>query len=260
MLPNKTPTQPRLFAMDPIPEHQKKLPPIIVAMPAPPPAPLIAAAHGAPEAAADEPDPPVAVAERTWLTKRPYKRQKKTLQPAAAPAPTAAPPSALLIAAAHAPEAAADEPDAPSAKVAAASRAHPAGLTHLEEIVIEIIGITACNQGRSCEEYPYCGEVIDNDVVVRLRRVQVIMPSKNSGPGKEVTAVAVYWVANGIDRCRVGFLPAHRVKYATRYDGVLAQVTETFCPVAEGDKTVCKKYHCNKGFCHAVIISALNNN
>ena len=204
MLPNKTPTQPRLFAMDPTPKCQKKLPPVIVTTPAPPPTPFIAAAH--------------------------------------------------------APEAVANEPDAPSAKVAAASRAHLAGPTHPEGIVIEIVGITACNQGRSCEEHPYCGEVIDEDVVVRLRRVQVIMPSKDGGPGKEVTAVAVYWVTDGIDRCRVGFLPAHMVKYATRYDGVLAQVTETFCPVAEGDKTVREKYHCNKGLCHAVIISALNNN
>jgi hypothetical protein len=246
--------------MDPIPQHQKKLPPIIVATPVPPPAPLIVAAHGAPEAAANEPDPPVALTKRTWLTKRPYKRQKKSLQPAAAPAPTAAPPPAPIIVAANAPEAAADEPDAPSAKVAAASGAHQVGPTHPEGIVIEIAGITACNQGRSCEEHPYCWDVIDNNVVVCLCHLQVIMPSKNGGPGKEVTAMAVYWVTNGIDWCRVGFLPAHMVKYAARYDGVLAHVTETFGPVADGNKTVHKKYHRNKGFCCAVIISTINNN
>ena len=160
MLPNKTPTQPRLFTMDPTPKHQKKLPPVIVATPVPPPTPLIAAAH--------------------------------------------------------APEAAANEPDAPSAKVAAESHAHPAGPAHPEGIVFEIVGITACNQGCSCEEHPYCGEVIDDDVLVWLCHVQVIMPLKNGGPGKEVTPVAVYWVTNGIDCCRVGFLPAHMVKYATR--------------------------------------------
>ena len=82
--------------------------------------------------------------------------------------------------------------------------------------MIEIFGITACDQGCSCEEHPYCGEVIDDDVLVWLCHVQVIMPLKNGGPGKEVTPVAVYWVTNGIDCCRVGFLPAHMVKYATR--------------------------------------------
>jgi hypothetical protein len=192
--------------MYPIPKRQKKLPPVIVAAPAPPPIPLIVVAH-APETTANEPDP-----------------------------------------------------DAPSAMVAAAHRAHPAGPTHLEGVVIEIVGITACNQVCSCEEHPYCREVIDDNVVIRLCCIQVIIPSKNGGPGQEVTAVAVYWVTDGIDRCPVGFLPAHMVKYATRYDGVLAQVTETFCLVVEGDKTVCEKYHRNKGFCRAVIILALNNN
>ena len=72
--------------------------------------------------------------------------------------------------------------------------------------------------------------------------------------------MAVYWVTDGIDLCHVGFLTAHMVKYAIRYDGVLAQVTETFRPVAKGDKTVHEKYHRNKGFCRAVIILALNNN
>jgi hypothetical protein len=37
-------------------------------------------------------------------------------------------------------------------------------------------------------------------------------------------------------------------------------VTETFRPVAKGDKTVHEKYHRNKGFCRAVIILSLNNN
>ncbi len=49
-------------------------------------------------------------------------------------------------------------------------------------------------------------------------------------------------------------------KYATRYNGVLAQVTETFCPVAAGDESVRKKHHRNKGFCRAVIILGLKKN
>jgi hypothetical protein len=94
--------------------------------------------------------------------------------------------------------------------VAAARRAHTVGPTHPEGIVIEISGITACNQGRSCEEHPYCEESIDDNVIVRLRRVQVIMPSKNGGPEQEVTAVVVYWVTDGIDHCHVGFFtPSH---------------------------------------------------
>jgi hypothetical protein len=45
------------------------------------------------------------------------------------------------------------------------------------------------------------------DVVVRLRKVQVIVD------GKEESAVAVFVVSDGIDRCRVGFLPRHLLKH-----------------------------------------------
>ncbi len=41
--------------------------------------------------------PPIVVAERTYLTKRPYKCQKKAVEPAAGPAPTAAPAPAPLV-------------------------------------------------------------------------------------------------------------------------------------------------------------------
>ena len=163
--------------MNPIPKHRKKPPPVILAAPKLPAVPVtLIVATNAPEAIV-----------------------AKLL-----------PHTPILL------SAAAVEPEAPAAKVAAARCAHLAGPTHLEGIVINIVGITVCNQGHSCEEHPYCGEIIDNDVVAHLRRVQVIMPSKNGGPGQEVTAVAVYWVTNGIDHCRVGFLPHHMGKYATR--------------------------------------------
>ena len=128
----------------------------------------------------------------------PIPKHRKKPPPVILAAPT--PPPVPLIAAADAPEAmvakalaptpvllnaVVNEPVAPATKVAAVCRAHPAGPTHLEEIVIESIGITACNQGHSCEEHPYCGENIEDDVVVHLRQVQVIMPPKNGGPEQE---------------------------------------------------------------------------
>ena len=42
--------------------------------------------------------------------------------------------------------------------------------------------------------------------------------------GAEETAVAAYWVTDGIDRCRVGFLPRHLIRRAQFYDGKLVQV------------------------------------
>ena len=90
---------------------------------------------------------------------------------------------------------------------------HPPG------IVVEIVGTEAGDQGRSCKEHPAnCGEVLEPDVVVRLLKVQVMVE------GREETAIAVVWVTDGMDCCRVGFLPRHMVKHAARYDGSLAQV------------------------------------
>jgi hypothetical protein len=44
--------------------------------------------------------------------------------------------------------------------------------------------------------------------------------------GKEASVIAAYVVSDGIDRCRVGFLPRHLLKHWERYDGVLAQIVD----------------------------------
>jgi hypothetical protein len=121
-----------------------------------------------------------------------------------------------------------------------------------DPIVINIVGLEADDRGRSCEEHEVCGVVMQEDVVVRLRKVQVLVD------GKEETAIAAYWITDGTERCRVGFLQRHMVKYATRYDGALAQVTRVL-----GDDAGCyekeerKLFHKNKGFCYATLITAL---
>ena len=45
--------------------------------------------------------------------------------------------------------------------------------------------------------------------LVRFRSIQIWCN------GEEETALAVYWVMDGIDRCRVGFLPRHLLKHKT---------------------------------------------
>ena len=88
--------------------------------------------------------------------------------------------------------------------------------------VVEIVGISMHDRGRSCEEHDVCGSVLTEDSVVRCRKTQVIID------GREQTAIAVYWVSDGIDRCRVGFLPKHLVKHWEQYEGCLAQVTDIY--------------------------------
>ena len=125
-----------------------------------------------------------------------------------------------------------------------AEKAHPPG------IVVEIVGTLMGDRGRSCEEHAVCGSVLEEDMVVRLRKVQILVD------GFEETAIACYWVTDGIDRCQVGFLMRHMAAHATRYDGALAQVTRVF----SGEEEECSReerrmYHAKRGYCHATIIS-----
>jgi hypothetical protein len=122
---------------------------------------------------------------------------------------------------------------------------HPTGIT------VEIVGTESTSQGRSCEEHDICGSVLAQDVVVRFRKVQVIVR------GKEESAIAAYHVSDGIDRCRVGFLPRHLVKHWKQYEGVLAQVIQVYSKESDSP-TSRKKFHHNKGCCVAAVISALS--
>ena len=72
--------------------------------------------------------------------------------------------------------------------------------THPPGVVVEIVGTLMGDRGRSCDEHAVCGSVLEEDMIVRLRKVQVLVD------GCEETAIACIWVTDGVDRCRVGFL------------------------------------------------------
>ncbi len=122
------------------------------------------------------------------------------------------------------------------------ARSHQAVMaTHPPGIVVEIVGTLMGDHGCSCEEHAVCGSVLEEDMVVRLQKEQVLVE------GREETAIACIWVTDGVDRCRVGFLMRHMVKHAMRYDGALAQVM-----VFSGDKKECSReerqmYHGKRG-------------
>jgi hypothetical protein len=106
------------------------------------------------------------------------------------------------------------------------------------------------NQGCSCEENDInCGEVLAEDVK-RLCKVQILVE------GKEETAIAAAWINDGIDCCRVGFLPHHMVKHAAQYDSAVAQVTHVF----SGNLEACnsaerRQFYKNHGCCLMAIIA-----
>jgi hypothetical protein len=129
---------------------------------------------------------------------------------------------------------------------------HPDGLT------VDVVGIIAPDRGRNCDEHPFCGEIVALDIVVRFRCEMIhVAGGTDGGPGREEPAIVVYWVTNGIDACRIGFLPRHMNHHAARYDGVLGQITGTFS-ASHPNHAVREKWHRNMGFCRAAVISPLN--
>jgi hypothetical protein len=129
---------------------------------------------------------------------------------------------------------------------------HPDGLT------VDIVGIIASDRGRNCDDHPFCGEIVNLDVVVCFHCEMIhVAGGTNGGPGREEPAIVVYWVTNGIDACCIRFLPWHMNHHAACYDGVLGQITETFS-AGHHNHAIREKWHRNMGFCRATVISPLN--
>ena len=119
---------------------------------------------------------------------------------------------------------------------------HPWGCT------IEIFSIESPTNGCSCEEHAICRSVIQDNVVVRLRKVQVLIE------GKEETAIVAFWVSDGVDRCRVGYLPKLHVKYWKLLEGALAQIIEVYDQESDSP-TKRQKCHRNSGCAVVALIS-----
>ena len=119
---------------------------------------------------------------------------------------------------------------------------------HSSGILVDIVGINASDKGRSCEEHASCGSVLRVDTLVQFRSVQIWCN------GQEETTLAVFWVMDGIDQCRVGFLPCHLLKHKAAYNGKLAQIVEF---VADSDSPAdwAKSHQCY-GLCRAVLVEA----
>ena len=126
---------------------------------------------------------------------------------------------------------------------------HPCGDT------VEIVGVNSPANGRSCEEHPICGEVVIEDMVLCLRKVQVLINQQ------EESAVMAFLVLDGIDCCHIGHHPKAYVKKWKQYEGALVQVVEVYSGDSDSP-TKHQKFHRNHGLTVGVIISfpAKNNN
>jgi hypothetical protein len=73
---------------------------------------------------------------------------------------------------------------------------------------------------------------------------------------REETALLINWVSNGIDRCRIGFLPKAYVPHAKMWDGALCQVVHV--GAADDPSLIVRhKFHHCCGYVRVAVISAL---
>ena len=86
-------------------------------------------------------------------------------------------------------------------------------------------------------------------MVLHLRKVQVLINQQ------EQSAIAAFWVSDGIDRCHIGYLPKAYVKNWKQYDSALVQVIEVYSGDSDSP-TQHQKFHRNHGLAVGVIISS----
>ena len=125
--------------------------------------------------------------------------------------------------------------------------------SHLLGEIVEIVGINSNTNGCSCEEHHTCGCVLEEDSLVRLRKRQVYIN------GHEQSAVGVYWVSDGVDRCLVGYLHHHQVKHLNKLEGALCQVTEVYSDNSDSP-TKWHKHKKNFGCAIVAIVSSTEPN
>ena len=127
------------------------------------------------------------------------------------------------------PAAADEEPIAEGVPVVPAQRPVAVELPRrvvLERLVgslVDIVGTTANNRGRSCPRHSCCGSQVVERSTVAFRCEQLVFRDQG-----EEDVVAVYLISHGVMSCKVGFLPAHLNHCARDYDGLVAHVISVY--------------------------------
>jgi hypothetical protein len=70
---------------------------------------------------------------------------------------------------------------APLPIVAMASACAPEPSRHPSGIILDVVGTAGSNRGHSCKEHACGGDVLDNNVFVKLWREQILVPDGIAG-------------------------------------------------------------------------------
>jgi hypothetical protein len=114
----------------------------------------------------------------------------------------------------------------PVVPVQGAVTAVPSRRIMLERLVgtlVDVVGTTANNRGRSCRRHSCCGSQVVERSTVAFRREQLVFRDQ-----REEDVIAVYLISHGVITCKVGFLPAHLNHRARDYNGLVARVVSVY--------------------------------
>ncbi len=73
----------------------------------------------------------------------------------------------------------------PALVMAAASACAPLPHRHPSGIILDVVGTTGTNRGCSCKEHACCGDILENDILVKLWREQILVPDNIAGGGQD---------------------------------------------------------------------------
>jgi len=138
-------------------------------------------------------------------------------------------------------------PVAPRAVVAA----EPSRRVMLERLVgtlVDVVGTTATNRGRTCPRHACCGMQVEERSTVAFRKEQMVFRDQ-----RKEDIIAVYLISHGVMTCKVSFLPAHLNRRARDYDGLIARIISVYSDCCTNVVKRQKYYH-NNGCCAARIV------
>ena len=139
-------------------------------------------------------------------------------------------------------------PVVPVQGAVAAVPSHRIMLERLVGTLVDVVGTTANNKGRSCPRHSCCGsQVVERSTVV-FRHEQLVFRDQ-----REEDVITVYLISHGVMTCKVGFLPAHLNHRARDYNGLVAHVVSVYSDRCT-NLVKRQKFRRNHGCCAAKIV------
>lgn len=113
---------------------------------------------------------------------------------------------------------------------------------------VEIYGLKANGNGRSCQSHVVCGETVGVGSLLLLKPVVII----NSNNQNEY-AIAALLMVNDVESCTIGFIGREFHHFRTQYENKLVEVVEILADSKNTEHR--RRSHANKGIAVCLLIN-----